>query len=90
MDDQKILLFLLYAYPLSLWIVLLFSSLVQRRRHWTQPEEESARKRSWKVIWVLQATLALCFVVSAALSIPPYIAAISNHGNVRIAEGYVV
>ncbi|KAF2677302.1 hypothetical protein K458DRAFT_436767 [Lentithecium fluviatile CBS 122367] len=90
MDAQNLPLALLYAYPLSLWTVLLFSSLVQRGRKWTYSESEGTRQRSWRVIWVLQATLALCFVASAALSIPPYISAISEHGNVRVAESYVI
>lgn len=90
MNAQKLLLILLYAYPLSLWTILLVSSLVRRRHQWTQSESEGTRRRSWRVIWILQATLALCFVVSAALSIPPYISAISERGNVRVAESYVV
>jgi hypothetical protein len=90
MNTLKLLPILLYAYPLSLWTILLVSSLVRRKHQWMRSASAGNRRRSWRVIWILQATLALCFIVSAALSIAPYISAISKREDVRVTESYVV
>lgn len=90
MNSQSQLLCLLYAYPLSLWITLFLSSLIQQRRQWTHPGTKQRFQVSWKAIWIFQGTLALCFVASAALSVPPYALAISEHRNAGVAESYVV
>jgi hypothetical protein len=57
------LLALLYAYPFSLWAVLNLSSLILHCRHLNQPPDQFRRRDGWRVIWLLQLSLTLSFVV---------------------------
>ena len=90
MDDKRVLLVLLYAYPLSVWAVLLSSSLVQRGFGRSDPDVKDTPKRPWRIIGILQAMLACCFVVSASLNISPYMSAAFEHDVDRLAEARVV
>lgn len=107
MQLWKVSLVLVYAYPISLWTVLLFSSLVPRGRR-GERSEDLKKNRYYKIVWTLQCLLVLCFVscslislaplqtlirvqcVSAFLSISPYVTSISQHGNIRLQESYLV
>lgn len=89
-DWNRVLIALLYAYPLSLWIVLFLSSLLLHRRNIISHLELNNRRGPWNVIWGLQICLIALFVVGAALSTRPYIWAIYHDGLIRETEASVV